>query len=134
FTTHWKNAMTFETNIDQHTVKFDTFTEFGGNDLAASPKKVFLTTLAGCTGMDVVSILQKMKVDFSSFSITAKAEISEEHPKVFTEITLTYQFQSDIDNLDKIKKAIQLSQNKYCGISAMLKKVCPIYYSVEILS
>lgn len=92
-----------------------------------------LGALNGCSGMDVVEILRKMKVAFSKFEIVAEAEQTEEHPKTFTFIKMTYRIDTKPEDLDKVKKAVDLSQEKYCGISAMLAKHCDISYTIELL-
>ncbi|HAP68472.1 MAG TPA: osmotically inducible protein OsmC [Flavobacteriales bacterium] len=128
--TVWKEKMAFESQLGNHTVRMDTTPEMG-DDSGASPKQLLLAGLAGCTGMDVVSLLNKMRVPFTNFEMDIEAELTEEHPIVFSEIRLKYVFWGD--NLDKAKveKAVKLSQDKYCGVSAMLKKNSPIEYSIE---
>jgi putative redox protein len=96
------------------------------------PKPLLLSALAGCTGMDVVAILKKMQVQFDSFSMNVNGELTEEHPRIFDKINIVYQFTGKDLPLDKIKKAVELSQEKYCGISAMLGKAAEITYEVEL--
>ena len=93
---------------------------------------MLLAGLAGCSGIDVIDILEKMKVDFSDFTIDVEAEQTDEHPKVFKEILITYQMKTGVENELKIKKAIELSLDKYCGVSAMLKKNSPVDYKLVI--
>ena len=128
--TIWKNNMAFDSQIDNHKIRIDT----GGNlgdDTGPSPKKLLLASLVGCTGMDVVSLLEKMRVNISDFEIDIHANLTSEHPKVYSEIRILYRiFGSNLDK-NKVKKAIDLSQEKYCGVSAMLKKNSPIRYSIE---
>ncbi|PID31060.1 MAG: osmotically inducible protein C [Candidatus Cloacimonadota bacterium] len=111
-------------DIDQDGFKFvtDAKKEFGGEGKGPSPKGLLLSGLIGCTGMDVVSMLKKMRVNYDKLEITASADVTNEHPKVFTDITLVYSFEgADIDS-SKVKRAISLSMEKYCGVSAMLKE------------
>jgi len=82
--------------------------------------------------MDVVSILNKMKVNFDSFEIIIDAERAKEHPKVFTKIHLTYRFKGKNLPRDKIEKAVRLSQERYCSVSAMLRKSAEIDWEIEI--
>lgn len=128
--TVWKEKMAFESQLGNHTVRMDTTPEMG-DDSGANPKQLLLAGLAGCTGMDVVSLLNKMRVPFTNFEMGIEADLIEEHPIVFSEIRLKYVFWGD--NLDKakVKKAVKLSQDKYCGVSAMLKKNSPITYTIE---
>ncbi len=120
--TTWSGKMAFESNVDGHQIKMDAEASVGGDDSGARPKKLLLAGLAGCTGMDVVSILDKMKVSFDSFEIITDAVQTEDHPKVYEKITVTYVFSGKDLPEDKLRRAIELSQDKYCGVSAMLRK------------
>ncbi len=111
----------------------DTTVEGGGANSGPSPKKLLLATLAGCTGIDVVALLQKMRVAYSDFEITTNAELTEEHPKVFSNIEIIYRIKTAPENHEKVEKAVSLSKEKYCGISAMLRKNSPIEYRIEYL-
>ncbi len=110
-----------------HPVEMDTAPAVGGEDKAARPKELVLHGLAGCTAMDVISILRKMQVPPDEFRVEASAEMSEEHPKVFTSIHMKYIVKGNVPE-DRLKRAIELSQDLYCGVSAMLKKACNITY------
>jgi len=126
--------MAFENTIDGHKFIVDAAEKFGGKDRGPTPKPLLLTSLAGCTGMDVVSILNKMKQEISWFNIKVEGDLGEEHPKTFENIRLTYQFKA-ADNLDdaKVRKAVTLSQDRYCGVSAMLNKVSNLSWEIEYL-
>lgn len=97
------------------------------------PKSLLLTALAGCSGIDVVDILSKMRVEFSDLSIEVETEQTEEHPKVFKDINVIYSIRTDPTNEDKVRKAIDLSLEKYCGVSAMLKKNSAIHYKLQLI-
>ena len=125
--TTWKKNHEFESRQDQNTIKLD-----GDKKKGFGPKALLLAGLAGCSGIDVVDILEKMKVKFSGFTIDAEAEQTEEHPKVFKDILITYRLKTAADNEVKVKKAIELSLEKYCGVSAMLKKNSPVNYQLVI--
>jgi putative redox protein len=101
-------------------------------DNGSRPKELILMGLIGCTAMDVVSLLKKMRVDFNDFSVSAEAELTDEHPKVFTSIHINYKISGEVEE-KKLKKAIELSQNRYCGVTAMLQKAVPISYSYQIV-
>ena len=131
--TNHSGKMAFDTLIGGHSVRMDTIAEQGGEDSGPSPKKLLLGTLAVCTGMDVVSLLNKMRVVFSDFSILTTAELTDEHPKVFSTISITYRIKTDERYHSKMEKAVNLSQEKYCGISEMLKKNNPINFNIEYL-
>jgi putative redox protein len=107
----------------------DSETKEGRPGKGPKPMEMLLAALAGCTGMDVVSILAKMREPFTSFTIDVEAERADEHPKVFTSIVLTYNFEGLADH-EKALKAIRLSQEKYCSVGAMLRKACDYRYRV----
>jgi len=125
--TTWKKGHEFEAEHEGNKIQMDGSTENGHG-----PKALLLSALAGCSGIDVVDILTKMKIEFSYFIIEVEAEQTDEHPKVFKDIFITYKIKVAAANKDKVKKAIDLSLEKYCGVSAMLKKNSPISYKLEI--
>lgn len=129
--TTWKENMAFESQLDNHTIRMDTTPPLG-DDSGASPKKMLLASLAGCTGIDVSSLLQKMRVPFTHFEMDVEADLTDEHPKVYSEIRITYKVSGPKIDRQKVLKAINLSKEKYCGVSAMLEKNCPIKYNIEI--
>ncbi len=130
---NWVEALAFDAVSDHgHTIRLDTTVENGSLDSGMSPKKLLLASLCGCSGMDVVDILTKMKVAFTKVDVSAEGEQTEEHPKVFVSINMVYRADVDQNDLDKLKRAIALSHEKYCGVSAMLAKHCPIDYKVEL--
>jgi len=119
-----------------HWVAMDGPETFGGSDAATRPMELFLISLAGCTGADVASLLQKMRVKVDRFEIHVDSERAPEHPKVYTRIDLTYKFWGkNLESVkDKIEKAINLSQDKYCSISAMLRQAnIPLSHTYELL-
>jgi putative redox protein len=115
-----------------HWIPMDGPSDLNGSDSAVRPKELILIGLGGCTGADVASILNKMRQKVSNFRIDINAEMAEEHPKVYTKIHLLYKFWGEELNEDNIKKAIELSQDRYCSVSAMLKKAVDLTYSYEI--
>ncbi|MCR4405286.1 MAG: OsmC family protein [Candidatus Acetothermia bacterium] len=119
------------TSASGHALALDSRGE-GGANTAPSPMELVLIALGGCTGMDVVSILRKMRVGWERFEIALQAERAEEHPKPFTKIHLTYRIWGDGIPEDKLKRAIELSQERYCSVGAMLAKGAEITYGYEI--
>lgn len=115
-----------------HWMVMDGDGTFGGFRAAIKPMEAVLVALGGCTGMDVVSILSKMKIDLDSFEICIDAERSEEHPKVFTKIHIMYIFKGKDLPKDKIERAVELSQERYCSVSAMLRKTANITWDIKI--
>lgn len=115
-----------------HWVVLDTQKEHGGQDAGTSPMEMVLCALGGCTGMDVESLLQKMRTPAEKFQIEISAERQEKHPRIFTKIHLKFIFHGDNLNADSIAKAVNLSQEKYCSVSAMLAKSAQISYEILI--
>jgi putative redox protein len=130
-TTRWIKDLSFEGISDEHKVAIDTVAENGGNNTGMSPKRLLLCSLCACSGIDVVMILKKMKVEYMKLEIHAEAEQTTEDPKTFTHINLTYITDVAADDEAKFQRAVELSQTKYCGISIMLKKHCPVNYTIQ---
>lgn len=128
--TVWKEKMAFDSQLGNHTIRMDTMPEMG-DDSGPSPKQLVLAGLAGCTGMDVASLLKKMRVEYDLLEIYTEADLTEEHPIVFSEVRLVYRFKGENIDKSKVEKAVNLSKDKYCGVSAMLKKNSPIHFSIE---
>ncbi|RQD70295.1 MAG: OsmC family peroxiredoxin [Tindallia sp. MSAO_Bac2] len=128
----WVENMVFDANLDGHHVIMDASPEVGGEGKGARPKPLLLASLAGCTGIDVVSILKKMRVELEGFRMEVGANLTEEHPKIYDKIMVTYYFKGKDLPMDKLEKAVQLSEEKYCGVSAMLKKAGLIEYEIII--
>jgi putative redox protein len=133
-TTNWVSHLAFDVTADTgQTLRLDTTVENGSLGSGMNPKKMILGALCGCSGIDVVEILNKMKVPFTSLSIEASAEQTDTVPKVFSVIHMTYKADVSEAHLDQLKRAVSLSQEKYCGVSAMIAKTCPIHYTVELV-
>jgi putative redox protein len=130
---NWKGNMSFETNLNGHKLVLDASPEVGGENKGFRPKPLMMVSLAGCTGMDIASILRKMKVKFDDLSIRVEADLTEEHPKQYTAMHLKYTFKGKKLPLNKLERAIELSQNKYCGVSATLKNSVEITYEIIII-
>ena len=128
----WANALAFDLSAPDsaHTIRIDASIESGGTDTGLNPKKLLLGSLCGCSGIDVVEILKKMKVPFEKIEITAAAEQTDETPKTFRFIHMIYKTDAAAEHADKVARAVSLSHEKYCGISAMLAKHCPITYEI----
>jgi putative redox protein len=116
-----------------HLVPMDTSPEFAGDNSATKPMELLLIGLGGCTGMDIVPLLQKMRQQVSAVELNITAERSEEHPKVYSRIDMEYVVTGVAIEEDKVRRAIELSQERYCSVSAMLKKACPVNYSIRIV-
>lgn len=125
--TKWQEAHRFDSYLGNNKIELD-----GSKEKGFGPKALLLSGLAACSGIDVVDILEKMRVQFSDLEITAAADQAEDHPKIFKEITITYKLKTDASNKDKVQKAIELSLSKYCGVAAMLRKNDAINYQLVI--
>jgi len=128
----WNEGMSFTANLDGFDFVIDADEKVGGKNLGPKPKGLTLVSLAGCTGMDVISILRKMRVELDSFEVSTDSEVSEEHPKKFNSIKLTYSFKGKDIPLDKVKKAVSLSEDRYCAVSATLKPGVEITNEISI--
>ncbi|MCM2322810.1 MAG: OsmC family protein [Oligoflexia bacterium] len=128
----WKRELAFDAHIDGHTVAMDTSAKGGGGGTAPTPKQLVLAGLAGCTGMDVVHILGRMRVQIDSFDLEADAHQTDGQPAVFDEIRLVYRLEGPELLPAKVLEAVELSQTKYCGVSAMISRSARISYEVII--
>ena len=130
--THWKGNLQFESdNPNGKTVLMDTSPEHGGHNSGLSPKAMMLSALAGCSGLDVVSILDKMKVKISDFRMDTFGELTDEHPKYYDSVSIEYHFYGESLNESKIEKAVDLSIDKYCGVMEMFSKFAKIKTSIH---
>lgn len=128
--TIWKQNMAFEAIVNNHELLMDGDEAIGGNDSGMRPKPLMLAALAGCTGIDVVSILNKMRVSFSDFTIDVNAEMSEELPKVYTSFHIIYSIKVAETDHEKVEKAVTLSDERYCGVSAMYKSFAAVTHEI----
>lgn len=129
----WKGEMAFETLVDGHLLRIDASEEAGGHDTGMRPKKLMLVALAGCTAMDVVSILKKMRVEPDDFHVRVDGQLSSESPKRYEKMHIIYEFRGENLPVEKLQKAIELSQEKYCGVSATLRSSVELSFEIKIL-
>lgn len=127
--TTWKGELLFETTQGN----VGSVTMDGNRTSGMSPKALLLAGLSGCSAVDVVEILHKMRVPFESLNVSAAADQTEAHPRVFTDISLVYRVKTSPEHQEKVIKAIELSLEKYCGVAAMLRKNSAIHYELELL-
>ncbi len=128
----WKQNLAFETEMDGHPMILDAAPENGGDDLGPRPKKLMLAALAGCTGIDVISILKKMKVIPEAFHVIVEGDLSEEHPKKYEKMKVIYLFKGKDLAPDKLEKAIRLSEEKYCSVSAVYRQAIVMTREIRI--
>ena len=128
----WKDGMAFEADVNGHKIMLDAGEQFGGRDLGPRPKPLMLVALAGCTAMDVVSILTKMRVELDHFDVRVEGEQSEEQPVHYTGMHIIYEFWGKNLPDDKLEKAITLSHERYCGVSAVYRKAMPVTHTYVV--
>ena len=126
-TTTWKGKMQFEsTNPSGETLLINAGEENGGEGAGLRPKAMMLASLAGCSGLDVASLIEKMKLEVEDFKIETSANLTEEHPKIYDQVTVEYHFYGVNLNEAKLQRAVDLSVEKYCGVMEMFRKFATI--------
>jgi putative redox protein len=129
----WKGGMSFEAMVGKHKIVVDASEESGGKNNGPRPKPLLMLALAGCTAMDVVSILDKMRVELDDFIVYIESELAEEHPKLYTKMHIIYEFKGKDLPVEKLEKAINLSLERYCGVHATLQKALSITHELRIV-
>ena len=129
----WTEGMSFEADMAGCRVVIDSDPEFGGQGKGPQPKPLMMVSLAGCTGMDIVSLMNKMRVEYDSLNIIVEGDLTEEHPKHFTKMKVIYEIRGKNVDRNKVEKAVNLSKDKYCGVSYSYKKAMDVEYEIKIL-
>ena len=124
--------MAFNVEVGGFNIAIDADEKVGGMNGGPQPKPLTLASLGGCTGMDVISILTKMRVKPDYFNVEVSGELTDEHPKYYHKIHIRYIFRGKDLPMAKLEKAINLSQDRYCGVTAMLNKVADITHEIVI--
>lgn len=132
----WKDGLTFESTIREHRIILDTSEKNGGKNLGPSPKEILLSSIMACSGMDVVSLLKKYKIEVSSFTMSSQAETTDTYPKIFRQVDLIFtlvlpKFDRETQ-LDRAIESVVLSMTRYCGVSAMVAPTSPMFYTIVI--
>ena len=128
----WLNDLSFEAEVDGHKIYMDTSVEHGGKNLGPRPKLMMMVALAGCTGMDVAAILKKMRENVEALSVEVEGDVTEEHPKRFQGMKVIYRVKGKGVSLKNVEKAVELSSEKYCGVSANYKEAFDITHEIII--
>ena len=118
----WKGQMLFESVAPEGSVMIDADKAVGGQGKGLRPKAMMLTSLAGCTAMDVASLLKKMRAEVDDFKIEVSANLTEEHPKYYDKVHVIYKFFGSEFKKEKIEKSVNLSVERYCGVMEMFRK------------
>lgn len=129
----YNGGMNFSTEIDGHIIQIDTTEDKGGTNLGPRPKALMLAALSGCTGFDIVSILKKMRVEFSDFSVSSEANDTDTEPSVYDEVKIIYMIRVKEEDESKVEKAVHLSKDKYCGVSRMFEGFARVSFEVNFL-
>ncbi len=127
----WMGKMQFNALVNGHTIIMDAPEKVGGEDNGSIPKPFILTALAGCTGMDIAAILRKANKTVTDFSMNVVGELSKQAPIQYIAIHVLYEFKGAEENKSAALNAVTDSQEKYCGVSAMLKKALPVTWEVS---
>ncbi len=135
--TKWVDDMSFESEINGFKIVVDAHESVGGKNKGPRPKPFMLSALGGCTGMDVVSILRKMRVvaDIENFEVKVGGELTENHPKQYKNMHVIYEFKAKSGKTlpeDKIEKAVKMSQESYCGVIALYKKAIDVTFEIVV--
>lgn len=131
--TNWIENEKFDSIFETHHVIIDNSIKGGGTDAGSQPKPLMLMALSGCVGMNLVTLLNKMRIGFSDMSFIANGILSETTPKVYTQVQLIIKIKCNIADQEKIAKAIVMTEEKYCGVSDMFKKFCELTIATEFI-
>lgn len=131
--TEWKGGLAFEADVNGHKVMMDANEDVGGMNSGPSPKKLMLVALSGCTGMDVVSILKKMRVEIEKCNIEVQGDVTEDHPKQYYRMHVIYEFTGKELPMEKLEKAVKLSEESYCGVEALYRKAIEVTSEIRVV-
>jgi len=126
----WKGQMLFESIAPEGSVMIDADPTVGGQGKGLRPKAMMLTSLAGCTAMDVASLLKKMRAEVANFKIEVEANLTDEHPKTYDKVHVIYKFFGSDFKKDKIEKSVNLSVERYCGVFEMFRQFSDISHEI----
>lgn len=129
----FKGGMNFTTDLNGHKIEIDTEESRGGKNIGTRPKILMLASLAGCTGLDVVGMLNKMRVEFSDLSIKIEGHLTETDPKIYDAVTVIYSIKVKKEDEAKVSKAVKLSEEKYCGVSEMFRAFSTVSFKIIYL-
>ncbi len=130
-TTTWQSNMQFESTNQGGNLMIDAGEESGGESKGYRPKSLMLSSLAGCSGLDVVSLLKKMRAEVDDFTIDIEANLTDEHPKFYDKVKVIYNFYGSDFKKDKIEKAVKLSVDRYCGVMEMFRQFAEITTEIQ---
>ena len=130
----FKGGMNFTAEVNGHKIEIDTEEAAGGKNIGTRPKALMLVSLAGCTGFDVVSILNKMRVNFSDLSVNVEGHLTKTEPKIYDKVHLNYSIKVQKEDEEKVLKAVKLSKEKYCGVSKMFESFSKVSFEINYIN
>jgi putative redox protein len=132
-TTNWKKNAHFESdNPSGHLLTMYDASADNGDVKGFGPKALMLSSLAGCSGLDVASLLTKMRAEVADFNIVVTGELTEEHPKFYHKVKVDYHFYGTDLKEDKITKAVNLSVDSYCGVLEMFRRFAAVTTEIHL--
>ena len=129
----FKSGMNFTVDVNGHAIEIDTDEAGGGENKGTRPKVLMLVSLAGCTGLDVVGMLKKMRVQFSDFSIKVEGHLTDTVPSTYDKMVVKYSIRVSKEDESKVLKAVTLSEEKYCGVTQMFKTFAEVSHDIIYL-
>ncbi|WP_457611610.1 OsmC family protein [Lutibacter sp.] len=129
----WKGQMLFESVAPEGSMLIDADEAVGGQGKGLRPKALMLTSLAGCTSMDVISLLKKMRAEVADFKVEVIANLTDEHPKFYDKVHVVYYFYGSNFKKDKIEKSVKLSVERYCGVMEMFRKFSEVTTEIKYI-
>ncbi len=128
-----KEDLCFDVDLDGHKFQIDSAEEFGGKKRGPRPKNLMLAALGGCTGMDVASIMKKMKLPYEDLQVNVTGVLTETHPKHFEKMHITYIVKGKNIDRKKVERAVELSQENYCGVTYSYRNSMEITHEIIIV-
>lgn len=132
-TTKWNGKMHFESSVNGHIIHIDKLHMHGGEDKGPRPKLLILSAIAGCAGMEIISVLEKMRVKIEDLQIDVTGELNDELPKIYKSVRIVFAVKSLNSDTQKIARAIQLTTEKYCGVLEMVRHFAIINSEIKFL-
>lgn len=132
-TTSWKGKSHFESFINGHSIHLDKRTEHGGDDTGPRPKPLILSAIGGCTGMEIIAILNKMRVHINNLNVDVTGALTDTQPKMYKSVHVIFNISGEDADKSKIEKAVLLAWEKYCGVIAMVKKSAEASYEIKYI-
>lgn len=129
--TIWKGNMQLESENPGGKFLIDTSPDDGGNGDGLRPKALMLSALAGCSGLDIAMLTKKMRLQLEGFEIITLANLTDEHPKYYDKVWVTYHFKGKNLDREKLQKIVDLSVEKYCGVMEMFRRFAEVHIAVK---